>query len=246
MLLFVYRSIVTVLLVLVMMFIELSAARGIVAALGYYDLIGLSTFAVNLLSTLAIAASTDYAIFLRRPLPRGTSKRRGSRNRLLHHVSRHRPRHLRIRPDDCGRHVLPALHTAALLPIAWHSVGDRDARRRHRGADHGARPADHLQPLRHIRSETEDADARLASHGHRRGALAGTDPCRVGGSHLYRSAGGAVVQTRLQRPPLSAARYPGQCGIRGGRPALPAGPDESRRCCWSRPITMCATRPTCW
>ncbi|MDT5330467.1 MAG: putative drug exporter of the superfamily, partial [Mycobacterium sp.] len=64
MLLFVYRSIVTVLLVLVMMFIELSAARGIVAALGYYDLIGLSTFAVNLLTTLAIAAGTDYAIFL--------------------------------------------------------------------------------------------------------------------------------------------------------------------------------------
>jgi RND superfamily putative drug exporter len=64
MLLFVYRSIVTVLLVLAMMFIELSAARGIVAALAYYDLIGLSTFAVNLLTTLAIAASTDYAIFL--------------------------------------------------------------------------------------------------------------------------------------------------------------------------------------
>src|SRR3954452_3531032 len=64
MLLLVYRSIVTVLLVLVMMFIELSAARGIVAALGYYNLIGLSTFAVNLLTTLAITASTDYAIFL--------------------------------------------------------------------------------------------------------------------------------------------------------------------------------------
>jgi RND superfamily putative drug exporter len=64
MLLFVYRSIVTVLLVLVMIFIELAAARGIVAALGYYDLIGLSTFAVNLLTTLAIAAGTDYAIFL--------------------------------------------------------------------------------------------------------------------------------------------------------------------------------------
>jgi RND superfamily putative drug exporter len=64
MLLFVYRSIVTVLLVLVMMFLELAAARGIVAALGYYNLIGLSTFAVNLLTTLAIAAGTDYAIFL--------------------------------------------------------------------------------------------------------------------------------------------------------------------------------------
>ncbi len=64
MLLFVYRSIVTVLLVLVMMFIELAAARGIVASLGYYNLIGLSTFATNLLTTLAIAAGTDYAIFL--------------------------------------------------------------------------------------------------------------------------------------------------------------------------------------
>ena len=64
MLLFVYRSIVTVGLVLVMVFIELAAARGIVAVLGYYNLIGLSTFAVNLLTTLAIAAGTDYAIFL--------------------------------------------------------------------------------------------------------------------------------------------------------------------------------------
>ncbi|RDH76530.1 MMPL family transporter [Mycolicibacterium moriokaense] len=64
MLLFVYRSIMTVLIVLVMMFIELAAARGIVATLGYYNIIGLSTFAVNLLTTLAIAASTDYAIFL--------------------------------------------------------------------------------------------------------------------------------------------------------------------------------------
>jgi putative drug exporter of the RND superfamily len=64
MLLLVYRSITTVLLVLIMVFIELAAARGVVAFLGYHDLIGLSTFAVNLLTTLAIAAGTDYAIFL--------------------------------------------------------------------------------------------------------------------------------------------------------------------------------------
>lgn len=64
MLLLVYRSIVTVLLVLVMVGIEFAAARGIVAVLGYYDLIGLSTFVVNLLTMLAIAAGTDYAIFL--------------------------------------------------------------------------------------------------------------------------------------------------------------------------------------
>ena len=64
MLLFVYRSILTVLLVLVMVVLELAAARGIVAFLGWYEIIELSTFAVNLLVVLAIAAATDYAIFL--------------------------------------------------------------------------------------------------------------------------------------------------------------------------------------
>src|SRR6185312_11268149 len=64
MLLLVYRSIATVVIVLLMVFLGLSAARGAVAFLGYHELIGLSTFATNLLVTLAIAATTDYAIFL--------------------------------------------------------------------------------------------------------------------------------------------------------------------------------------
>ncbi|KUI20767.1 hypothetical protein AU193_06410 [Mycobacterium sp. GA-1285] len=64
MLLLVYRSIGTMLITLAMVFLALAATRGVVAFLGYHDLIGLSTFATNLLVTLAIAASTDYAIFL--------------------------------------------------------------------------------------------------------------------------------------------------------------------------------------
>ncbi|MDF3338243.1 MMPL family transporter [Mycolicibacterium septicum] len=64
MLMLVYRSIITVILVLAMVVIELSAARAVVAFLGYHELIGLSTFATQLLVTLAIAAATDYAIFL--------------------------------------------------------------------------------------------------------------------------------------------------------------------------------------
>jgi len=64
MLLLVYRSIITVLLTLVMVVFQLAAARGFVAFLGYHEIIGLSTFATNLLVTLAIAAATDYAIFL--------------------------------------------------------------------------------------------------------------------------------------------------------------------------------------
>ncbi|WP_157521246.1 MMPL family transporter, partial [Mycobacterium sp. ACS4331] len=64
MLLLVYRSIITVLLTLVTVVLSLAAARGVVAFLGWYEIIGLSTFATDLLVTLAIAASTDYCIFL--------------------------------------------------------------------------------------------------------------------------------------------------------------------------------------
>ncbi|WP_046317551.1 RND family transporter [Mycobacterium sp. UM_Kg1] len=63
MLLLLYRSLSTVGLLLAVVGIELAAARGIVAALGHYGLIGLSTFAINILVTLAIAAGTDYGIF---------------------------------------------------------------------------------------------------------------------------------------------------------------------------------------
>ncbi|SOX56543.1 MMPL family transporter [Mycobacterium ahvazicum] len=64
MLLLVYRSVVTVSTVLAMVVLELAGARGLVAFLGYYKVFGLTTFATNLVVTLAIAAATDYAIFL--------------------------------------------------------------------------------------------------------------------------------------------------------------------------------------
>lgn len=63
MLFFVYRSVLTTLLVLATVLIEMSAARGLVAFLGNAGVIGLSTYATNLLTLLVIAAGTDYAIF---------------------------------------------------------------------------------------------------------------------------------------------------------------------------------------
>ncbi len=62
MLFWVYRS-VTAIFVLVTVIVEMAAARGIVAFLGSVGLIGLSTYATNLLTLLVIAAGTDYAIF---------------------------------------------------------------------------------------------------------------------------------------------------------------------------------------
>ena len=63
MLLLVYRSVITVILLLVMVGIELQVAQGIVAFLGHHQLVGLTTFAVNLLVSIGIAAGMDYGIF---------------------------------------------------------------------------------------------------------------------------------------------------------------------------------------
>ncbi len=64
MLLLVYRSIATTLIQLFMTFVGLACARGIVAALANNNAFGLTTFAANILTMLAIAAMTDYGIFL--------------------------------------------------------------------------------------------------------------------------------------------------------------------------------------
>jgi putative drug exporter of the RND superfamily len=63
MLLLFFRSIITVILLLVMVGIELQVARGIVALLSHHQFIGLTTFAINVLVALGIAAGTDYGIF---------------------------------------------------------------------------------------------------------------------------------------------------------------------------------------
>ncbi|MEE3066192.1 MAG: RND family transporter [Actinomycetota bacterium] len=63
-LLLVYRSIVTVVLLLVTVGVELATARGVVALVVHNSTMGLTPFAVSLLTSLAIAAGTDYGIFI--------------------------------------------------------------------------------------------------------------------------------------------------------------------------------------
>ncbi len=63
MLLLVYRSVITVIILLFLVGIELQVARGLVAFLGDHGVIGLTTYAVNLLVSIGIAAGTDYGIF---------------------------------------------------------------------------------------------------------------------------------------------------------------------------------------
>lgn len=63
MLLLVYRSVRTVMVVLAIVGLALTSVRGVVAFLSYNELFGLSTYATQLLVAMAIAAPTDYAIF---------------------------------------------------------------------------------------------------------------------------------------------------------------------------------------
>jgi putative drug exporter of the RND superfamily len=64
MLLLTFRSITTALVILLTVGIELMVARGTVAFLGMHGIVGLTTFVVNLLVSLGIAAGTDYGIFI--------------------------------------------------------------------------------------------------------------------------------------------------------------------------------------
>ena len=228
MLLFVYRSIVTVLLVLVMMFIELAAARGIVAALGYYDLIGLSTFAVNLLTTLAIAASTDYAIFLlgRYHEARGNGEDRETAFYTMYHGTAHviLGSGLTIAGATFCLHFtrLPYFQTLG-IPLA---IGMLVA---------VAAALTMAPALLTICSRFGLFDPKRAmkTRGWRR---VGTAVVRWPGPILAASVALALVgllalpsykpsyNDRLFLP----SDIPANLGLRGRRPALPAGPDEPR------------------
>lgn len=63
MLLFVYRSITTVILLLLMVGVQVQAARGVVAFLGDHGVFGLSIFSINMVVSLGLAVATDYGIF---------------------------------------------------------------------------------------------------------------------------------------------------------------------------------------
>jgi putative drug exporter of the RND superfamily len=64
MLLAVYRSISTALLILLMVMMELICGRGFVSFLAFHKFIQISEFASNILVSLILGAGTDYAIFL--------------------------------------------------------------------------------------------------------------------------------------------------------------------------------------
>ena len=226
MLLLVYRSIVTVLLVLGLMFIELSAARGIVATLGYYNFIGLSTFAVNLLTTLAIAAGTDYAIFLvgRYHEARQHGEDRETAFYTMYHGTAHviLGSGLTIAGATFCLHFtrLPYFQTLG-IPLA---IGMLVA---------VAAALTMAPALLTICSRFGlfDPKRTMRTRGWRRVGAAWCGGRARSLPRRWRSRLSVCWRCRPTSPryndrELPAAGHPGQCGLRGRRPALPAGPDE--------------------
>ena len=209
MLLFVYRSLITVFATMFMVVIELMAARSTIAVLGDNNIIGLSTFAVNILVLLAIAAVDRLCDIHFRSISRGAQPRRGPRTGLLHHVPRHRARRSGIGPDHRRCDVLPELYPPPVFPDARGALCGGHAGRRHRRAHPGPGAADRRQLFQALRSQAEDADPGLATGGHRHRPLAGADPRGVGRDRPHRSARPARLQTNYDnRLYLPAYAFP--------------------------------------
>ncbi len=156
MLLLVYRSIVTMLLVLITVLIEMSAARGIVAFLGNSGIIGLSTYSTNILTLLVIAAGTDYAIFL---LGRYHEDRGNGIDRETAYYNMYRGTAHVILGSGltvAGAVLVPELHPAALFPEPRRPRRDRRVRGTGGGAHPGSRRDDHRRPLRTAGSQTRE------------------------------------------------------------------------------------------
>lgn len=237
-------SIVTTVMVLMMVFIQLAWRAGRrLAFLGYHNIIEPATFAVNLLTTMAMAATSATRDLPCRPLSRGARSRRGSRNRLLHHVSRHRARHPGLGSDDRRR---PFCLRFTRLPIAHESLGIHAIGMLIRWWPLSRWPGN-LAIGNHF--GLFDPKRKMKTSGWRK---VGTAVVRWPGPILIGSTALAlaacwhcrpVCDPSYQRPQLPAGRYSGKRGICGRRPALPAGPDATGTRI-SRPIMMSAIRPT--
>lgn len=198
MLLWVYRSISTVLLVLVMVLLEVASARGVVAVLAEANVIGLSVYSTNLLTLLSIAAGTDYAIFLLGRYHEARHAGEGREEAFYTSYIGTSPRGgAGLGADDRQRAVLL---TFTRLPY-FNSLGVPAAIEHHGGA---AGIAVARTGHRHdgqrfdaVRPQARDAHSGLAAHRHRDRALAGVDSGGVDRDCADRPARPARLQDQL-------------------------------------------------
>ena len=200
MLLVVYRSIVTTLIQLFLTFLGLLTARGVVSVLASHGAFGLTTFAGNILTMLAIAAATDYGIFI---FGRYREARGLGQDRDTAYYTTFRS----VAPVIVGSGLTIAgatycLSFARLPYFQHHGRARRDRNDRGRG-DRGHAGTGHLvprQPRRLVRVQTTSPEPVLATSRRRCSPLARTDS---GGKFVRgadRHCGYSGIQAGVQRP----------------------------------------------
>ena len=227
MLLLVYRSIVTTLVQLFLTGIGLQSSRGFVAVLGDYNIFGLTTFVSNILTMLAIAAATDYGIFI---FGRYREARGAGQDRETAYYTTFRS----VGPVIVGSGLTIAGATYCLsfarLPY-FTTMGAPVAI----GMLVLVAAAITLGPaVLFVGSRFGLFEAKRAAQGravapggHRGGPVARPDPGRQLGRGPDRHGRPARIYDELQRSLLPARQYRGQSRIRRCRPAFHPGPDES-------------------
>ena len=228
MLLVVYRSIVTTLIQLFLTFIGLLTARGVISVLAIHDVFGLTTFAGNILTMLAIAAGTDYGIFI-------FGRYREDRGMGLDRDDSYYATFKSVAPVIVGSGLTIAGATYCLsfarLPY-FSTMGAPVAI----GMIVVVAIAVTLGPAVlflgsrvGLYESKRPPQSRFWRTGRHRGsALART---HFGGKPVRgadRHRGHSRIQAGLQRPLLPAEGRPGQRRVRRRRPAFLAGPDEPR------------------
>ena len=213
MLLLVYRSVITVILLLLMVGIELQVARGIVAFLGHHEIIGLTTFAVNLLVSLGIAAGTDYGIFF---IGRYQEARQAGEDRETAYYTTYRGVAKVVLAS--GLTIAGALFCLSFTRLpSFQALGvpcavgifGRGRGRAHAGSGGSYR----RKPFRSVRAQAEDQGSRMATGRHGDRSVARAHSRRDISSRAYRAIDAAGIQTQLQRPEVYPQRYPRQSGV---------------------------------
>ena len=213
MLLLVYRSIVTTLIQLFMTFVALASRAGCRRGSGYNNAFGLTTFAANILTMLAIAAGTDYGIFL---VGRYQEALRAGEDRESAYYTTFRG----VAPVvlGSGLTIAGATYCLSFARLPWFNTMGAPGRDRHAGrrggrADAGSRRCLPGQPVRSLRVQARgQARPALAAGGHGGSALARTDSRGQRRGRPDRHGRPAELQDELQRPLLPADLGPVNLG----------------------------------
>ena len=195
--------------------IQLQVARGIVAFLGDHEIIGLTTYVVNLLVSVGIAAGTDYGIFF---FGRYQEARQAGEDRETAFYTTYRgvakvvlasgltiagaifclsfTRLPYFQPLGVPGAVGILVAVAVALTLIPAVIGRR-------------------QPLRLVRVQAADQDSSMAAGRHGDRSVARAHFRRDISSRAYRAIDAAGIPAQLQRPEVHSPGYPRQCGLDG-------------------------------